>query len=196
MKREGRWDAQVRLVKKIAQITTRILPDGDGVALRFINQNVDNSESLREIGSIMDKMSWKPIGDTAIGTNLRSKILEPLVYSKLQPQTLARPLLISVITDGMPGGEKDEAFVEAIKECGEKLKQAGYPRESVRFMVGQIGTAKSAATFLEGVRKNPDIADMVFVTADQLDEKMSAFEANEGDLDRWLIETLFSAVKN
>ncbi|KAJ7749277.1 ankyrin repeat-containing domain protein [Mycena maculata] len=132
MKRDGRWDAQVRLVKKIAQITTRILPEGDGVALRFINQNVDNSEklSLQGIGSIMDNMSWQPNGDTAIGTYLRSKILEPLVYSKLQPKTLARPLLISVITDGMPSREKDEALVEAIKECGDKLKQAGYPRES------------------------------------------------------------------
>lgn len=132
MKREGRWAAQVRLVQKIAQITTRILPEGDGVALRLINQNVDNSEklNLQEIGTIMDNMSWQRNGNTAIGTYLRSKILEPLVYSKLQPPTLTRPLLISVITDGMPSQEKDEAFVEAIKECGDKLKQAGYPRES------------------------------------------------------------------
>ncbi|KAF8217843.1 hypothetical protein K438DRAFT_1656791 [Mycena galopus ATCC 62051] len=198
MKRDGRWDAQVQLVKKIAQITTRVLPEGDGVALRFINQDVDNSEklSLQEIGGIMDNMSWKPKGDTAIGTYLRSKILEPLVYSKLNPQTLARPLLISVITDGMPSQEKDEAFVETIKECGDKLQQAGYPRESVKFMIGQIGTAKSAAAFLEGVGKNQDIADMVFVTSDQLDEKLSTFKENEGDLDRWLIETLFSPIKN
>ncbi|KAJ6452278.1 hypothetical protein C8R45DRAFT_85992 [Mycena sanguinolenta] len=198
MKRDGRWDAQVQLVKKIAQITTRVLPEGDGVALRFINQDVNNSEtlSLSEIGSIMDNMSWKPKGDTAIGTYLKSKILEPLVYNKLSSQTLGRPLLISVITDGMPSQEKDEAFVEAIKECGDRLTQAGYPRESVKFMIGQIGTAKSAAAFLEGVGKNQDVADMVFVTSDQLDERLSSFKANEGDLDRWLIETLFSPIKN
>ncbi|KAJ7476924.1 hypothetical protein B0H11DRAFT_1304612 [Mycena galericulata] len=198
MKRDGRWDAQVQLVKKIAQITTRVLPEGDGVALRFINQNVDNSEklSLQEIGGIMDNMSWQPRGDTAIGTYLKSKILEPLVYSKLQPPTLARPLLISVITDGMPSQEKDEAFVEAIQECGDKLQRAGYPRESVKFMIGQIGTAKSAAAFLQGVGKNKDIADMVFVTSDQLDERLSEFKGNEGDLDRWLMETLFSPIKN
>ncbi|KAJ7031716.1 hypothetical protein C8F04DRAFT_1397042 [Mycena alexandri] len=197
MKRDGRWDAQVQLVKKIAQITTRILPEGDGVALRFINQNVDNSEklSLQEIGSIMENMSWQPNGGTAIGTHLRSKILEPLVYSKLRPQTLARPLLISVITDGMPSQEKNKVFVEAIKECGDKLKQAGYSCESVKFMIGQIGAVKSAAAFLEGVGKNQDIADMVFVTSDQLDKRVSAFKENKGDLDRWLIETLFSPIK-
>ncbi|KAF7361170.1 putative ankyrin repeat protein [Mycena sanguinolenta] len=198
MKRDGRWDAQVQLVKKIAQITTRVLPEGDGVALRFINQDVNNSETLsfQEIGNIVENMSWKPKGDTPIGTNLKSKILEPMVYSKLQPPALARPLLISVITDGMPSQEKDEALVEAIKECGDKLTQAGYPRESVKFMIGQIGTAKSAAAFLEGVGKNQDIADMVFVTSEQLDERLSAFKANESDLDRWLIETLFSPIKN
>ncbi|KAJ6452282.1 ankyrin repeat-containing domain protein [Mycena sanguinolenta] len=197
MKRDGRWDAQVRLVKKIAQITTRILPEGDGVALRFINQDVNNSEklSLQEIGSLVDSVSWLPNGNTPIGTNLRSKILEPLVYTKLSSQTLGRPLLISVITDGMPSQENEEALVEAIKECGDKLKQAGFPRESVKFMIGQIGTAKSAATFLQGVGKNQDIADMVFVTSDQLDEKLSTFKQNEGELDRWLIETLFSPIK-
>ena len=76
------------------------------------------------------KMSWKPRGDTAIGTYLKSRILEPMIYSQLQQKTLARPYLISVMTDGMPSQEKDEEFVEAIKECGTKLQQAGYPRES------------------------------------------------------------------
>lgn len=92
--------AQVQLVKRITRITTRILPEGDGVALRFINQNANNSDKLSfpEIGKIMEKTSWQRNGDTAIGTYLKSKILEPLVYSKLRPQTLARPLLISVIS--------------------------------------------------------------------------------------------------
>ena len=132
MKREGRWDAQVQLIKRITRITTRILPEGDGVALRFINQNVNNSDklSLQQIGNIMQRMSWQPNGNTAIGTFLKSKVLEPMVYSKLQPRSLERPLLISVITDGMPSQEKEEAFVEVIKECGVKLQQAGYPRDS------------------------------------------------------------------
>jgi hypothetical protein len=134
MKREGRWDAQVQLVNRIARITTRILPDGDGVALRFINQEApDNSQklSLQAVAKIMKDMKWKDRGDTAIGTYLKSRILEPLIYSQLlQPPTLKTPYLISVITDGMPSQEKDETFVEAIKECGVKLQQAGYPRES------------------------------------------------------------------
>jgi hypothetical protein len=132
MKRQGRWQSQAELAKKIAAITTRVLPERDGVALRFINQEAPNSEKLSasEFARAMDGMSWQYRGDTAIGTYLRSKILEPLVYRPLQQSTLARPLLISIITDGMPSQEKADAFVEAIKECGDKLTQAGYPRAS------------------------------------------------------------------
>jgi len=33
------------------------------------------------------------------------------------------------------------------------------------------------------------------VTTDQLDERLSAFKANEGELDRWLLKTLFGPIK-
>jgi hypothetical protein len=58
-----------------------------------------------------------------------SKILELLVYIKL-PNELKRPLLISIITDGMPDLEPKGTLVEAIAECGDKLEAAGLPRES------------------------------------------------------------------
>jgi len=197
MKREGRWDAQAQLVKRIAQITTRVLPTGDGVALRFINQNVDNSKKLglQEIANIIENMSWQPRGDTAIGTYLKSKILEPMIYNQLQQKKLERPFLISVMTDGMPSQEKDDEFVEAIKECGDKLEQAGFPRESVKFLIGQIGTGKATAKFLQGIGNNQDIKTMVHVTTDQLDDVFAKYKQQEGDLDRWLLETLYKPIK-
>lgn len=132
MKHDGRWDSQKKLVLRIARIITRVLPEGEGVALRFINQDVDGSSNLtfEGIEDILEPMSWKPDGDTDIGTHLRPKILQSLVYSKLEANCLKRPLLISVITDGMPSGEKGSDFVDAILECGSKLEAAGYPRES------------------------------------------------------------------
>jgi hypothetical protein len=131
---DGRWDSQKKLVERITQITTRILPEGEGVALRFINQdNKDGDDSpnlaFGKIAKILGEMSWKPKSGTYIGTNLKSKILEPLVYSKLESKSLERPLLISVITDGCPS-ENDSNFVDVILECGTKLKDAGYPRKS------------------------------------------------------------------
>lgn len=132
MRREGRWDSQKKLIQRITKITTRILPEGEGVALRFINREVDNSSNLtlEGIGNIMDPMPWQPGGNTEIGTYLRSKVLEPLVYSKLEAKKLERPVLISIITDGMPEPENKSELLNAILECGNKLQDADYPRES------------------------------------------------------------------
>ncbi|OTB16288.1 hypothetical protein K445DRAFT_21926 [Daldinia sp. EC12] len=197
MKHEGRWGNQKDLVNRIAKITTRILPEGEGVALRFINQDIDNSSNLtlQGIGGIIEPMSWQRGGRTPIGTNLRSKILEPLVYSKIRDKSLKRPLLITITTDGIPSSEPDSAFVDAISECGKKLEDAEYPRESVKFMIGQIGTSSDATKFLESLRDNVDIAPVVFITSERLDEKLKDLHDNDRELERWLIETLFSSIK-
>jgi hypothetical protein len=134
MKREGRWDSQAQLVNRIARITTRILPKNEGVALRFINQGSSDDQTLsfEQIGTTLQGVTWG--GDTPIGTNLRSKILQPLVYDKLSSK-LERPLLISIITDGMPDPEPRSTLVDAIVECGDKLESAGYPRESTYLLL-------------------------------------------------------------
>ena len=71
-------------------------------------------------------MTWKPGGDTPIGTNLRSKILQPMVYSKLPTKSLERPLLISIITDGMPDADDDPKLADAILECRAMLQEERY----------------------------------------------------------------------
>ncbi|KAI2466904.1 ankyrin [Annulohypoxylon bovei var. microspora] len=201
MRKDGRWDSQKSLIERITKITTRILPEGEGVLLRFINQDVEHSSNLNldGIGNVLESISWKrERSHTQIGTYLKSKILEPLVYSKLESEHegLERPFLISVITDGMPTQESPSEFVDAILECGDKLEKAGYPRKSVKFMVGQVGSGKDAAKFLDGLRSNAEIAEVVYCTSDQLDAKFAEFHENEWDLDRWLIETLFSPIKD
>ncbi|RSL83664.1 hypothetical protein CEP52_016661 [Fusarium oligoseptatum] len=133
----------------------------------------------------------RPDGNTPIGTNLKSKILEPLVYSKL-PNDLKRPLLISVITDGAPSHEPRRTFIDAIAECGDKLEAAGLPRESVKFMIGQVGTANAATAFLQEIGNETRITNVVFVASEKLDASSNL----EGDtnMDEWLIETLYAPI--
>ncbi|KAI5924029.1 hypothetical protein F4810DRAFT_710123 [Camillea tinctor] len=197
MRFSNRWDSQKSLVLRIAQITTRMLPAGEGVALRFINQDVENSLnlSLQQVGSILENTSYKKGWNTPIGTSLRSKILEPLVYDKLRQNKFDRPLLISVVTDGAPSDEKRSEFRDVIVDCGGRLEAAGFPRDSVKFMVGQVGTASAAEGFLNEIRGSTDLANTVYCTTDKLDDKFSAYHDNESDLDRWLIETLFEPIK-
>ncbi|KAJ5114385.1 hypothetical protein NUU61_000144 [Penicillium alfredii] len=183
MKREGRWDSQKNLVERIARITTR---------------EVSNSTSLRlsGIGNILEGITWG--GDTEIGTYLKSKILKPLVYDKLDlgPKGLARPLLISIITDGGPEPEPYNTLRDTIMECRQKLDAAKYPQDSVKFVIGQVGTSKPATQFLASIRNSTEIADMVYCTSEQLDERFKKERENDAKLDRWLIETLFEPLKD
>ncbi|KAF5700687.1 heterokaryon incompatibility protein het-E-1 [Fusarium mundagurra] len=133
MKRQDRWGSQKKLIQRIANITTRILPDGEGVALRFINRDADDSSNLTPegIAKVIDPMPWQPGGDSHIGTSLKLKVLEPLVYTKIKAKSLERPLLISIMTDGMPEPEPKSTLEDCILECGQMLQDAGYPRESM-----------------------------------------------------------------
>ncbi|KAL7934347.1 hypothetical protein V8C35DRAFT_302337 [Trichoderma chlorosporum] len=188
MKREGRWESQKELVQRIAKITTMILPKDEGVTLRFINRDIENSDdlTLERLGSLLKDMDWRPGGDTPIGTNLRSKILQPLVYSKLDAGTLKRPLLIIIMTDGMPEREDRTELEKVILECEKKIKDSGYPPQTVKFMIGQIGTAKSATKFLESLKQNLDIARTTLVTTEKLDDAFQDYKANDGKIDKWV----------
>jgi Mg-chelatase subunit ChlD len=97
--------------------------------MRYINQQIPNSNSLKfeDLAEVIMPLTWG--GETPIGTNLKTKVLKPLVYNKL-PNNLKRPVLVSIITDGMPGLEPKSTFVDAIVECGNRLEEADYPRES------------------------------------------------------------------
>lgn len=131
---ENCWGFQKNLMLRIARATTRILPGDEGVYLRYINQEAPNSNSLKfeDLLYIVENLEFEQRFNTAIGTKLKRKVLEPLVYSKL-PNDIKRPLLVSIIIGGSGGRPRQElksTFVDAIAECGEILEAAGLPRES------------------------------------------------------------------
>ncbi|GLA40016.1 hypothetical protein AnigIFM63309_007621 [Aspergillus niger] len=132
MGHEDRWNVQKKLVKQLIKVTSQLLPAGKGVGLRFINREVDNSLNLTvdRVNNILNSMPLRLGGNTAVGTSLTSKILEPLVYSKAKLQILNRPLLIMTTIGGCPETEAESEIVDAIIECGKMLEIAGYPRRS------------------------------------------------------------------
>lgn len=132
---ENRWGNQKSLALRIARTMTRILPDHEGVALRFINQPTNESSSLdlEGIGRALD--SARPGGDTPIGTELRERILKPLVFNPLAVGKLKRPLLVSVLTDGGPSPEPPGTLASVIVQCGNELERKGYPRDCAFFIL-------------------------------------------------------------
>lgn len=98
---EDRITAAKKMVSRVAKVTTRL--DPDGIKLRFFNfkgdgdfNNIQTEEKVKE--------NFKKCGIeglySMIGTSLRSKILEPFLFAKIEKKILMRPLLITIITDG------------------------------------------------------------------------------------------------
>jgi len=135
-RREERWENQKRLALRIARTTTQILPDGDGVALRFINQRTANESarlSLEEIGAALE--AARASGNTPIGTTLRDRILRPFVYEPLSVKSLRKPLLVSILTDGGPSEESKDMLAQVIVQCGDELERNGYPRDCTSLFI-------------------------------------------------------------
>ncbi|KZV95561.1 hypothetical protein EXIGLDRAFT_610465 [Exidia glandulosa HHB12029] len=185
---DNRWAALAELVKRIAKITTRVLPEEEGVALRFANQAVDESPnlSLQQISNIFESRAWSLEGSATAIRSLQLKVLQPMVYSKLADRSLRRPLLVSLLVAGVPSDDMDFPLLYIIKDCGDKLQAAGYPRKSVKFMISQFGAADDATPFFSELRSNKEVADVVFVSSDPLDKRSAALEASETELDRWV----------
>ncbi|KAH7083760.1 hypothetical protein FB567DRAFT_630257 [Paraphoma chrysanthemicola] len=189
---EDRWPGQRSLALRISRITTLLLPDGEGVALRFINHAINNPPNLRleGIGEILN--SFSPQGDTYIGKGLRERILQPMVYEPLEKGELKRPLLVTILTDGAPSAN-DEELAAVMIHCGEMLAYHRHPRDAVKFLIGQIGSSSGAQSFLSRLdaarQQNPALARVLHIFAGRLDEQFKSMRDGR-KLDRWLIETL------
>lgn len=100
MNRNGRIPALKALLARVSKITTEL--DTDGIDIRFLNSTNDagfnNLRTTADIQNAVAQVAFR--GDTRIGTTLRKKILEPLVYAKIRTKSLQRPVLVTIITDG------------------------------------------------------------------------------------------------
>jgi hypothetical protein len=196
MGREERYATQKQLIKRITSLACKILPPasgGYGIELHFINSESHFNVSAADVHGAVEKV--KPKGQTKIGTHLHSKILEPLVYSHLQArERLKRPFLVCCITDGCPKPESQQTFKLKVSECKKRLVEAGYNPQAVMFCVNQIGNDKEAFKFLQHLREDREVRDVVYCTSDQLDKKWKEFKENEKLLDEWLLRMLATPI--
>ncbi|KZT71658.1 MFS general substrate transporter [Daedalea quercina L-15889] len=187
----SRWSLQGDAVRRIANIATRALPEQYGVGLRFINAHPTNTDNIPAANVIRAVDQVSPFGGTPLGTNMRQYILKPLVYDVLDGnRLLERPILVCIITDGCPNGDNKTTFEGAIRECRQRLVDAGYEPAAVRFCVNQIGDDAASTRFLDSLRNNSAIADVTYCTTERLDEQYKEFKENKRLLDEWLLKML------
>ena len=191
----SRFQTQKDLVIRMADIATKIAPDGYSVDLQFIN----DKHATRRISSkddLLGVLENTGLRDsTRIGTVLNRRILKPLVYNKLKSKSgLSRPLLVCIITDGCPTAEPVDTLSKKIAECKKKLTKKGYRPPSVMFCISQIGDDSKATDFLHDLERKDDIRDVLHRTADRLDGNFQELQKNHDTLDEWLLEVLSTPI--
>ncbi|UPK92113.1 hypothetical protein LCI18_003048 [Fusarium solani-melongenae] len=188
-----RMQAMRQLVQRMSSIATRLVPDGKGAHLRFINSDYHGNNLKAD--QIDAQIQFEPSGGTNLGTNLDRKVLQPLVYNQLDKNgTLERPHLILTVTDGEPNPEAIDTFKRTIEGCGRRLENHDYPQESVMFLISQVGDDHAADQFLDSLSGDAAIDRVLYRTSERLHEKYADLRNNEALLERWLFDILMKPI--
>ncbi|GAA5904391.1 hypothetical protein JCM8208_004182 [Rhodotorula glutinis] len=139
--------------------------DDDGIEIRWLNSKKEGNGIKSEAQAIdlMSKIKFNRA--TPLGSSLRSKILEPLVYKKVKKHALKKPLLVVIITDGEPTGEPRDTIVKAIVEARNILAKTPYTPDAVSFQLAQVGNDQDARAFLEFIDTHPQVGSLVDCTS-------------------------------
>lgn len=168
----SRWDKVIKLIKITSYTTT--LFDSDGISLRFFNKNhlqipSDNGVSLCDNVSspqLIDKLFTlyknedgknTPQGGTNIGSCIK-KTFDEIVQKSLKTQTLSKPVLVLIYTDGA----SNDLIIPVIREIRKEFNQTKYGSRGMVFSFNQIGNDDVARRMLETLDtdsddKNPNI---------------------------------------
>ncbi|KAL7952713.1 ankyrin repeat-containing domain protein [Trichoderma compactum] len=200
MNQDNRIQLQADLGKRITSLTTRLVPEDTGIELRFINAPNELRMSRPSSNLVNDILLNIPYsGPTEIGINCKAKILEEVVYRPIKEGKFDRPVLVSILTDGCPGGpdgsnERQDTLKEAILECGKFLESHEYNKKVVRFQISQIGHDESSKEFIGSLALDPALRDVLYCTTRHLDDEFKDFRDNEHRLEQWLLALLMEPI--
>ena len=180
------FDEDGERIKDLRVILSRVvnaatLFDDDGISVRFINwsppyrssgdppenftqEKLDNIRSEQDVDRLMSAVPFK--GTTALGTQLKAKILDPLVLDRARHGTLSKPVLIITITDGQPLGEPKNAVFDAIRDVSSELsRMPQFGAGAVSFQFAQVGNDEAATAFLAKLDSDPQVGRLVDCTS-------------------------------
>lgn len=162
--------------------------DENGISIRFMNTlrqkfergdgtfEDDNVKSQEHVERLMKKVNFS--GLTPMGTQLRAKVIEPLVVGPARNNQLQKPVLIIAITDGQPAGEPQGTVFDAIRYASTELsRNPRYGQGAVSFEFAQVGDDLKATEFLGKLDSDPSIGHMVDCTSSKLAATLLSEEA-------------------
>ncbi|RAH76785.1 hypothetical protein BO86DRAFT_442395 [Aspergillus japonicus CBS 114.51] len=182
-----RIEAARVLVSELMDILDWVNPEAQAgrgtTSIRFINKTVSNADNLTSTQVKEQMNQLNPSGGTPLGTNLRTKILNPLVYDVINgKKDLNAPYLILTIGDGAPNsGDTNDTFRNEVASAANFLQANKYSPPAVKFTFSQIGSDAAAEAFRNGLVNNPLPNNTLYVSSDRFDQD---YDANKGNPDR------------
>lgn len=126
-----------------------------GVSVSFLNSTLcaENVRTAADATDLLDRVSY--CGLTQLGTMFRKKII-----NKYLGNSMKKPVLAFIITDGEPQGEDSCTLLNVIQEA---RRMFGNGRLAVQ--IAQVGTDPAAQAFLKALDNNTCVGDMIDCTS-------------------------------
>ncbi|CAK9783598.1 unnamed protein product [Cutaneotrichosporon oleaginosum] len=176
--------------------TATALFDHDGIQVRFMNSPTQGDNITSEPAAMNLIQQIKFSGLTPLGTNLMSKVLEPLVLRPARMNQLQKPVVVITITDGTPAGENRDEVFTVIQRVDQELARSRYGRDAVSYQFAQVGNDQKAQAFLETLDNHPVVGGLVDCTSNFESEQAEMMRKTGIELtpETWLVKLLMGPI--
>lgn len=169
--------------------------DDDGLQVRFMNNTIqgNNLKSEPEVANLISQVNFR--GLTPLGTNLKAKVIDPLVIAPSRQNTLRKPVMVITITDGQPAGESPNTIFQVIKEAKNTLIRSPYGPGAIAFQFAQVGNDLRARDFLGKLDTDGEVGAMVDCTSNfEVEQDEMAKHGVVLDPSTWLVKMMLGAI--
>ncbi|KAL8785087.1 MAG: hypothetical protein Q9213_003592 [Squamulea squamosa] len=190
-------------------VSAAMLFDDDGISIRFMNDwpsdpAVDGLD-MRRLDRVQDEAMVEHIiskvkfaGLTPLGTELRNKVIDPLVLGPARNRQLQKPVLVITVTDGQPAGEAINAVHETIRYASTELsRMPQYGTGAISFQFAQVGNDQMAREYLAKLDSDPQVGHLIDCTSNYENEQVEMQRTSPSidfTPDIWLAKMLLGSI--
>lgn len=165
------------IMSRVVSVAT--LFDDDGISIRFLNnwhsdpamdgfdmRRLDGIRNERMVDHIISKIQY--VGLTPLGTELRNKVIDPLILGPARNRQLQKPVLVITVTDGCPAPENNSVLGEVIHYASNEISRLPqYGPGAISFQFAQVGNDQQAREFLAKLDSDPRVGSLIDCTSSQ-----------------------------
>lgn len=169
--------------------------DSDGIQVRFMNSDIkgENLRNEQQVFSMIQQVRFE--GITPLGTELKKKVIEPLVKHPAKHNQLRKPVLIITITDGEPVGESPKTIFKVVEEVKKDFLKSKYRPGACSFQFAQVGNDMKAREFLGRLDSDPVVGKMIDCTSSFEIEEMEMAKAGARlEPSTWIVKMFLGSV--